>query len=127
MNVMQWGGILLLLAGLGGLTMAWMRISGKPQPPGWLAAVHGVAAVPGLVLVAWAALVTEGGDAVFHNIALILAVLAAAGGLTLLIGYHMKGLPLPIIIVVLHGILGAAAIVFTLLAGFADMPLGAAS
>lgn len=123
MTLMQWGAILLLLAAIGGITMAWTRVAGKPHPPGWLAGVHGLAAVAGLVLVGWSALIIEEAQHVLQNVALGLAVLAAAGGITLLAGYHLRGKPLPLPIIILHGILGLVTVAIALVAAFADFQI----
>lgn len=120
MTIIQWGAICLLLAAPGGMTMAWMRVAGRPHPPAWLPAVHGLAAIAGLVLVAWSAIFVAEGQNVMENVALGLVVLAAAGGITLLLGYHARGLPLPVPIIIVHGMLGIVALAVTLVAAFAD-------
>ena len=39
--IMKTASCLLAIAVLGGLTMAGIRFNGKPQPPTWLAILHG--------------------------------------------------------------------------------------
>jgi len=39
--IMKTACVLLAIAALGGLTMAGIRFGGKPQPPTWLAMLHG--------------------------------------------------------------------------------------
>ena len=45
---MQAAAILFGLAALGGLVMAFLRWSGAPRPPDWLAMGHGLLAAAGL-------------------------------------------------------------------------------
>jgi len=42
---MKTASFLLAIAALAGLTMAGIRFGGKPQPPTWLAMLHGFLAV----------------------------------------------------------------------------------
>lgn len=121
---MQVGALVWLATAAGGLTMAWMRVAGRPRPPGWLAGGHGVGAVAGLALVAWSAAWRFAGQDVLQNVALGLGVLTAAGGLTLLLGFHLRAKRLPMPIVIAHGILGAVTVAVALVAGFADTELG---
>ena len=95
--------IVLSLAALGGLTMLGIRLSGSPRPPTWLALGHGAIAATGIALLTYAA-VTAGIPAM-AQVALGLIVLAALGGITIFVLYHLKNLPLPIPIVLGHGLL----------------------
>ncbi|MEX2673025.1 MAG: hypothetical protein WD294_13050 [Phycisphaeraceae bacterium] len=124
MTIMQIGALVWLLTALGGVTMLWTRIAGKPRPPGWLSLAHGTGALVGLALVAWSAMFIAEAQNLWQNMALGFGVLAAAGGFTLLLGFHMRGRTLPLPIMIVHGMLGLVAVAFALLAGFADLSLG---
>ena len=113
---MQAAAIVLGLAALGGLLMAGIRLSGTPRPPTWLALGHGAIAVTGLALLAYAAAVP--GIPTLAQIALGLFVLAALGGGTVFVLFHLKEKPLPIPLVLGHGLLAATALVLLLIATF---------
>jgi hypothetical protein len=103
--------ILFALAALGGLTMAVIRLRGAPQPPTWLAMLHGLVAASGLVLLIYVAVTT--GVPRMAQIACGLFVLAALGGAYLNLGFHAKKLPLPIPVMLIHA--GVAVTAFVLL------------
>ena len=104
--------ILFGIAALGGLALAGIRLSGREIPPTWIALVHGVVAVAGLVILIMA--VTGGGDVPqWARYALIGFIIAALGGLVLFLGFHLRGRALPIPIVLVHG--GVAVVSFILL------------
>ena len=113
---MQAAAIVLGLAALGGLLMAGIRLSGTPRPPTWLALGLGAIAVTGLALLAYAAAVP--GIPTLAQIALGLFVLAALGGGTVFVLFHLKEKPLPIPLVLGHGLLAATALVLLLIATF---------
>jgi hypothetical protein len=78
--------IVLVVAALGGATMAVIRLSGKPRPPTWLAIAHGALALFGVGLLAsWYAAY---GLPMLGRVALGMFVLAALGGATLFFGFH---------------------------------------
>ena len=110
---MNTAAIVLGLAALGGATLAGIRLSGKPRPPTWLALVHGVVAATGLVLLAYE--VYTYSVPVATQIALGILVLAAVGGLTLFLGFHMKERDLPIPLVLGHGLTAVVGYVTLLL------------
>jgi len=95
--------IVLTLAALGGLTMLVIRLGGTPRPPTWLALGHGAIAATGVLLLAYAAITS--GIPAMAQVSLGLFVLAALGGITIFVGYHLKHVPLPIPFVVGHGLL----------------------
>jgi hypothetical protein len=95
--------IVLSLAALGGLTMLAIRLGGSARPPTWLAIGHGAIAATGIALLAYAA--ATPGIPGMAQVALGLIVLAALGGITIFVLYHLKNLPLPIPIVLGHGLL----------------------
>jgi hypothetical protein len=91
--IMKTASVLLALAALGGLTMAGIRFGGKPQPPIWLAMLHGFLSAAALTLLLYAYLTV--GLPTLAAWALLLFLLAAAGGAFLNLNYHWKLLPLP--------------------------------
>ena len=105
--------IVLSLAALGGLTMVVIRLSGAPRPPTWLALGHGAIAATGVLLLAYAAI--NPGIPQLAQGALGLIVLAAIGGTAIFVLYHLKKLPLPIPIVLGHGLLALAGLTLLLL------------
>lgn len=109
--IMKTSSVLLALAALGGLVMAGIRFAGKPQPPIWLAMAHGFlsAAALTLLLYAWFTV----GLPALASWALVLFLLAAAGGAFLNLNYHWKMLPLPKGMIVGHA--GVAVVGFGLL------------
>ena len=90
--------------------MAVMHSLGKTPHPVPLAALHGVFAASGLVVLLLAVWPHFSGHAVW---ALALFVLAALGGFTLALGFHWRGKPLPSGLVAAHG--GLALIAFVIL------------
>ncbi len=109
---------LLAVAALGGATMAFMRFRGKATPPIPLALLHGVLAASGLVLLLLEVWPEFSGSAAW---ALAIFVLAAFGGLTLAVGFHRRGKPLPSAAVVAHGALALLAFLILLAAAAAAM------
>ncbi|MEP6608009.1 MAG: hypothetical protein ABJA83_04960 [Burkholderiaceae bacterium] len=110
--ILRTSSILFAITAVGGLSMAVIRFGGKPNPPSWLAMVHGLLAAAGLTLLAyaWSTTVIPGSAA----LALLLFLLAALGGVALNLGYHLKAVPLPKWLVIAHGAI--AVIGFVLLA-----------
>ena len=103
--------VLLAITAVGGLAMAGMRFAGKPQPPTWLAMLHGLLAGAAITLLLYAYFTV--GLPSLAAWALMLFVLAAAGGVYLNLNFHWKMLPLPKGIIV--GPAGAAVVGFVLL------------
>ena len=103
--------VLLAVTAVGGLAMAGMRFAGKPQPPTWLAMLHGLLAGAAITLLLYAYFTV--GLPSLAAWALMLFVLAAAGGVYLNLNFHWKMLPLPKGIIVGHA--GAAVVGFVLL------------
>src|SRR5581483_1694355 len=88
-----------------------IRFSGKPHPPTALAMLHGFLAAAAVTLLLYAAF-TVGLPAI-ANLALLLFVIAALGGVVLNLNYHWKLLPLPKWLIVVHA--GVAVVGFVLL------------
>jgi hypothetical protein len=108
--------IVLGLAALGGLTLAGIRISGAPRPPTWLAVGHGLVAATGVGLLIYAAVTT--GLPTFAQIALGVFVLAALGGATLFLGFHLREKALPIPLVIGHGLVAVTGYALLLMSIF---------
>jgi hypothetical protein len=111
---MQLAAILFGLAALGGATLAVTRISGKPWPPLWMALGHGAVAVAGLITLLYLAAVQP--RPALAQYALGVFVLAALGGATLFTGFHLRGKPLPIPLVLAHGAIAIAGFILLILA-----------
>ena len=109
--IMKTACVLLAIAALGGLVMAGMRFGGKPKPPTWLAMLHGFLSGAALTLLLYAYFTV--GLPTFASWALLLLLLAAAGGAFLNLNYHWKMLPLPKGMIVGHA--GIAVVGFGLL------------
>jgi hypothetical protein len=116
MLMLQTAVTLFLLTALGGLAMAAIRFMGKGNPPTWLAMAHGLLAGSGLTLLVYAALVA--GVPALAQVAAVLFVLAAAGGVYLNLAYHHQGRPLPKGIVVGHALLAVVAFGLLLVATY---------
>jgi len=101
--IMKTASALLAIAALGGLVMAGIRFGGKPQPPTWLAMLHGFlsAAALTLLLYAWFTV----GLPALASWALLLFLIAAGGGAFLNLNYHWKMLPLPKGMIVGHALI----------------------
>jgi hypothetical protein len=108
--------ILFAIAALGGATMAFMHFKGRTPPPLALAALHGILAATGLIVLLLA--VMKAGTGGTPGIALGLFVLAALGGFGLL-SFHLRGRALPNGLVIGHGLLAVAGFAVLLAAVFA--------
>ena len=103
---------LLTIAALGGATMAGIRFARNANPPPALAMLHGLLAGAALTLLLYAYFTV--GLPALACWALLLFVVAAAGGAFLNLGYHMKGVTLPKAMVLGHG--GLAVVGYLMLA-----------
>ena len=112
---MQNAAIVLAVAALGGLVVAAIRLSGTPRPPTWLALVHGVIAVCGLVLLASNVASAPSAIPPMLQWSLGIFVVAALGGAVMFLGFHMRGVPLPIVLVLGHGLIAVTGFVLLLL------------
>jgi hypothetical protein len=100
--------ILFTLTALGGATAASFPLRKIPRPPTWLALGHGIAAIASFAALGYAAL--ERKLTSLEQLAAGALGLAALGGLTLFLAFHLRGKPLPILIVITHGILAVAGV-----------------
>jgi hypothetical protein len=99
---MQAAGVLFLLTAFGGLFLASYPLRGRPRPPTLIALGHGGLAIVSFIALAYAAVDT--GLPTLATIALIVFLLAALGGLTLFLGFHLREKPLPLWLVLGHGL-----------------------
>ena len=112
---MQLAAILLSLAALGGVAMVVIRLRGAPLPPIGLATGHGTIAGIGVLVLAYNAYTP--GIPQLAQIALGIFILAALGGVTLFTMFHLKGRPLPIPVMLGHGVIaltGLGLLLYTL-------------
>jgi len=109
LSMLRTSSVLFAITAVGGVVMAVIRFGGKPHPPSWIAMVHGLLAGAGLTLLAYAYFAAT--VPVFAALALLLFVVAALGGVILNLGYHLKDMPLPIWLVVVHAAVGVVAFV----------------
>jgi hypothetical protein len=106
--------VFLALAALGGLTMVIMRLKGTPLPPTGLALAHGGIAAIGVIILAYTA--ATAGIPQLALIALGIFVVAALGGLAIFVLYHAKNRPLPVPLILGHGIIAIVGFVLLVLA-----------
>ena len=106
---------LFVIAALGGLLMAGIRFFGKRNPPPWLAMAHGLLAGAGLTLLTYAALTAS--IPRMAMTALVLFLVAAAGGLVMNLKYEWNRQLLPVPLLIGHALL--AIVGFVLLLGAA--------
>jgi hypothetical protein len=101
--------LLLVITALGGATIAAIRLSGTPRPPLWLALGHGMGAICGVSVLGYTAATV--GIPTSAQIALGCFILAALGGLTIFLLFHLKAKPLPIPLVLGHGLIAATGVI----------------
>lgn len=95
-----------------GAVLAIRHLGRKPVPL-WGALLHGVFVVTGLTLLT---VLFFHGDAEFYLVlALLLFSLAALDGFTLLFAYHLRGEPLPVVLIVIHIVLALTALLILFL------------
>lgn len=109
--------ILLVITATGGLVMAGIAFKGTQQPPTWLAMLHGFLAAAAITLLLYAA-ATIGLPGMALT-ALVLFLVAAAGGVVLNLNHHWKRLPLPRWLIVVHAIAAVAGFLLLLAATWA--------
>jgi hypothetical protein len=109
--------VLLVIAALGGLLMAGIRLGGKTNPPVWLAMAHGFLAAAPVVLLIYAACTVGLPSLALYGT--VLFVVAALGGVTMNLGYHWKNLPLPQGLMIGHATLAIIGFVLVVMATLA--------
>jgi len=107
---------LFAVAAVGGIVMAVIRVTGKRNPPHWLAMGHGLLAGAGLTLLIYAALAVGLPQRAMAALALFVA--AGAGGVVLNLVYHMRQRPLPMGFVFGHAALAVVALLLLLSAAW---------
>lgn len=113
--MMNYAIALFALAAVAGLSMALGHFRGQAPPRPLIAALHGVFAASGLLLLLLT--VVQAGARGPAAIALCLFLLAALGGFTLL-SFHLRGRKLPNVLVAGHGLLAVSAFIVLLAAVF---------
>lgn len=102
--------IILALAAIGGITMLTYALR-RQQPPLWLATIHGILAVIGLILLV--IVVTGILRTSTDMTSLIFFLWAVPGGALLLLAFHLRDRLLPRILALGHG--GIAIVAFIIL------------
>jgi uncharacterized membrane-anchored protein len=108
--------ILFVLAALGGITMLVLRLRGMERPPLLLAVGHGIIALSGIVALGYA--YSQAELPTSANWALAVFILAALGGVSMFVGFHLRKRPLPIPFILGHGLIAATAVGLLLYAIF---------
>lgn len=103
--------ILFAIAAVGGVTMAWFHFSRDRNPPNALAALHGLFAAVGLLVLILA--VYDAGAGTGIAWALGLFVVAALGGFFLL-SFDLRGRRLPSPVLVVHALVAVVAFLLLL-------------
>lgn len=100
---------LFAIAAAGGLVMAGVRAFGQRNPPAWLALLHGLLAGAGLTLLLLVYFVS--GLPVQAAWALLLFIIAAAGGVLMNLGYQWQQKPLPLGLMYGHAVIAVVGFV----------------
>jgi hypothetical protein len=100
---------LFAIAAAGGLVMAGVRAFAQRNPPAWLALLHGLLAGAGLTLLLLVYFVS--GLPTFAAWALLLFIIAAAGGVVLNLGYQWQQKPLPLNLMYGHALIAVVGFV----------------
>lgn len=112
--VMQTAVWLLVVTALGGLLMAAIRFGQNRNPPSWLAMLHGFLAAAAVTLLLYAAFTV--GLPRLAVWALILFLVAAAGGVLLNLGYQLRNMPLPKPVLIGHAVVAIVGFLLLLTA-----------
>lgn len=96
--------------------MLVMRLRGMDRPPLLLAVGHGLIALGGVVALGFAYSQAELPRSAKWALAVFL--LAALGGVTLFVAFHLRNRPLPIPFILAHGLLAATGLGLLLYAIF---------
>ena len=116
MLMVRTAAVLLAIAALGGMALAAIRFDGTQQPPAWLAMIHGLLAAAAITLLTYAWFTK--GLSLAASAALVLFLIAAAGGAYLNLNFHWKQLLLPKGLIVGHALGAIAGFVLLLVAVF---------
>ena len=116
MLILRTATIILTISAIGGIVMAGIRFSGRPNPPTWLAMLHGFLSAAAVTLLLYASFTV--GLPALANIALVLFLIAALGGVVLNLNYHWKAIPLPKWLVAAHAAIAVVGFLLLLVAVF---------
>ncbi len=96
-----------------GATMAYLRMKGQHYPAWSLTILHALFAVTGLL---WMFVIALSHTNRTSNVtgSLIVFCVVAVLGVIMLVGYHAQKRPLPIAVMIIHGILALAAFIWLL-------------
>ncbi len=108
--------VLFAIAAAGGLVMAGVRLFAQRNPPAWLALLHGLLAAAGLTLLLFAAFTV--GIPVLAMWALILLLIAAAGGALMNLGYQWKQQLLPKPLMYGHIVIAVVGFILLIVSAF---------
>ncbi|MFO7156925.1 MAG: hypothetical protein DIU72_009965 [Pseudomonadota bacterium] len=108
--------VLFLIAAVGGVVMAAVRIRNEKNPPVPIAIVHGLAGATGLILLL--IYVFGSGFPGLPTVSAVLFVIAAIGGFVL-VSNHAKGNLIPKPLVVVHALIAVTAFVLLFIAAVA--------
>jgi hypothetical protein len=116
--ILRTAAVLLGITAVGGIIMAGIRFAGAGdrQPPVALAMLHGFLAAAAITLLLYGAITV--GLPGLALVALVLFLLAAAGGAVLNLNYHWKQLPLPKWLIVVHALVAVAGFVLLVVAAW---------
>ena len=114
--MLQTATILLAITALGGLLMAGIRFATKHNPPAWLAMLHGLLAASGLTLLAYAVCTMQVPP--MATLALVLFLVAAAGGAVMSLAFKWRQILLPAWLVIVHATLAVIGFVLLLMAAY---------
>lgn len=104
---------LLAIGALGGLVMAFIRLSKASNPPSELAMLHGLLAAAGVTLLLYAAMTV--GIPVLAQVGLGFLVIAAIGGVVLNLKYQWQRVLLPRGLMIGHAALAVIGFVLVFL------------
>ena len=107
---------LFAIAAAGGLVMAGVRAFTERNPPAWLALVHGLLAGGGLTLLLLTYFVS--GLPTYAAWALLLLIIAAAGGVLMNLGYQWQQKPLPLGLMYIHALIAVVGFALLIWAAF---------
>ena len=108
---------LFAITAAGGLVMAGVRAFAQRNPPAWLALLHGLLAGAGLTLLLL--VYFTAGLPPLAAWALLLFVIAAAGGVLMNLGYQWQQKPLPLPLMYGHALIAVIGFVLLICAAFA--------
>jgi hypothetical protein len=108
--------VLFAIAATGGIILAALHFRNKALPM-WLALLHGLVAVCGVIVLIAALMKFAGATLLVAGLALF--AIAAIGGLTLFIGFYIPKKRLPSSIVILHALFAVCG--FAVVLAFAMM------